>query len=80
MAPGTGLLRLTRTAFFAVSAVGLASAAHLAADDDVSAVTAVLAVPAVMIVVNLLAAGRRGPLGLFLGMGLTRSSCTCSSW
>jgi hypothetical protein len=72
VAPGTGLLRLTRAAFFAGSAVGLASAAHLAAGDDLPVPVVLLAVPAVMIVVNLLAAGRRGPVGLFLGMGLTQ--------
>ena len=72
MAPGEGALRLTRTAFFAVSAVGLASAAHLASDGDVPRPMAVLGVPVVMLVVHLLAAGRRGPVGLFLGMGLTQ--------
>ncbi len=72
MTPGTGLLRLTRAAFFAVSAVGLASAAHVAAGDDVPALMALLSIPAMMIIVNRLAAGRRGPIGLFLGMGLTQ--------
>jgi hypothetical protein len=72
VAPGVGLLRLVRAAFFAVSAVGLASAAHLAAGDDVPLWTALASVPAVMLVVNLLAAGRRGPIGLFVGMGLTQ--------
>ena len=71
--PGTGLLRLTRVALFAVSAVGLASAAHLVANQDVPVVTALLAVPAVMIVVNLPARRRRGPVGLFLGLGLTQA-------
>lgn len=70
--PGTGLLRLARAAFFAVIAVGLASAAHLAAAEDVPVSAALFAVPAVMIVVNRLAAGRRGPLGLLVGMGLTQ--------
>jgi len=70
--PGTGLLRLTRAAFFAVSAVGLASAAHLATGEGVAPAVALFSVPAVMIVVNLLAAGRRGPVGLLLGMGLTQ--------
>jgi hypothetical protein len=72
VAPGTGLLRLTRAAIFAVGAVGLASAAHLAADGDVSAPAVLLSFPVVMIVVHLLAAGRRGPVGLFLGLGLTQ--------
>ena len=72
MAPETGLLRLTRAAFFAVSAVGLASAAHLAAGDDVPASIALFSVPVVMIIVNVLAASRRGPGGLFVGMGLTQ--------
>jgi len=72
VAPGTGLLRLTRAAFFAVSAVGLASAAHLAAGDDVSASIALFSTPAVMIVINRLAARRRGPVSLFLSMGLTQ--------
>jgi hypothetical protein len=70
--PGTGLLRLTRAAFFAVSAVGLASAAHLAEGDDVPVGMALLSVPVVLIMINRLAAGRRGPIGLFLGMGLTQ--------
>ena len=72
MTPGEGALRLTRTAVFAVSAVALASAAHLAADGDVPRLPALLAVPLVMLVVHLLAAGRRGPMSLFLGMGLTQ--------
>ncbi|HST80738.1 MAG TPA: hypothetical protein VLL08_03230 [Kineosporiaceae bacterium] len=73
MTPGTGLLRLTRTAFFAVSAVGLASAAHLATRGHLPGSTALLAVPAVMLVINRLAAGRRGPIGLFLGMAATQA-------
>jgi hypothetical protein len=72
VAPGEGALRLTRTAVFAVSAVGLASAAHLASDGDVPRPLALLGVPVVMLVVHLLAAGRRGPIGLFFGMGLTQ--------
>jgi hypothetical protein len=72
VAPGTGLLRLTRAAFFAVSAVGLASAAHLATGEVVPTAIALGSVPIVMIVVHLLAAGRRGPVGLLLGMGLTQ--------
>lgn len=72
MTPGSGLLRLTRAAFFAVSAVGLASAAHLAAGDGVPMSMALLSVPPVMIVINRFAAGRRGPISLFLGMGLTQ--------
>jgi hypothetical protein len=70
--PGTGLLRLTRAAIFAVSAVGLALAAHLAAGGGVPLPIALLSVPAVMLVINRLAAGRRGPVGLFVGMGLTQ--------
>jgi len=66
------LLRLARAAFFAVSAVGLASAAHLAIGEVVPTAVAVGSVPIVMIVVHLLAAGRRGPVGLLVGMGLTQ--------
>lgn len=73
MTPGAGALRLTRTAVFAVSAVGLASAAHLAADGDVPRLPALFAVPVVMLVVHLLAAGRRGPGSLLLGMGLIQA-------
>jgi hypothetical protein len=72
VAPGEGALRLTRVGLFAVSAVGLAVAAHLIGGDDVPPLMAVLAVPAVMLAVNLLATRRRGPVGLFLGMGLTQ--------
>jgi hypothetical protein len=72
VAPGTGVLRLARAAFFAVSAVGLASAAHVVSGDGVPAAIALCSVPVVMIVVNLLAATRRGPVGLFIGMGLTQ--------
>lgn len=73
MAPGRGVLRLARAAFFAVSAVGLASAAHLAGGEVVPPRSVLLAVPAVMVVVHLLAAGRRGPAGLLIGMGLTQA-------
>ena len=72
MAPGTGLLRLARAGFFAFSAVGLASAAHLASDGGVPTAIALCSIPVVMIIVHLLAAGRRGPVGLFIGMGLTQ--------
>src|SRR5687767_2698985 len=72
VAPGEGALRLTRAAGFAVSAVGLAGAAHLADGDEVPLSAALLAVPLVMLVVHLLAGRRAGPLGLFLGMGLTQ--------
>ena len=73
MTPGTGLLRLTRTAFFAVSAVGLASAAHLAARGHLPGSTAWCAVPVVMLVINRLAARRRGPIGLFFAMAATQT-------
>jgi hypothetical protein len=73
VAPGRGVLRLARAAFFAVSAVGLAAAAHLAGGEGVPVRSLLIAVPAVMLVVHLLAAGRRGPAGLLIGMGLTQA-------
>jgi hypothetical protein len=72
VAPGEGALRLTRAAGFAVSAVGLAAAAHLAGGDEVPLLAVLLPVPLVMLVVHLLAGRRVGPIGLFLGMGLTQ--------
>jgi hypothetical protein len=72
VAPGTGLLRLTRAAFFAVSGVGLASAAHLAAQGDVPLAVALFSIPILMIVVHLLARRRCRLPGLILGMGLTQ--------
>ena len=72
MAPGRGALRLTRVALFALGAVGLASAAHLAGGESLSLPVAVLAVPAVMIVVNLLAARRRDRISLLIAMSLTQ--------
>jgi hypothetical protein len=73
VAPERGALRLTRAALFALSAVGLACAAHLfGGGDGVSPTAALLACPAVMIVVNLLAARQRGPGVLLVVMGLTQ--------
>jgi hypothetical protein len=72
VAPGEGALRLTRAAGFALSAVGLASAAHLADGNEVPLFAALLSVPLVMVVVHLLAGRRASPFGLFLGMGLTQ--------
>jgi hypothetical protein len=59
-------------ALFALAAVGLASAAHLAGGENLSLPAAVLAVPAVMLAVYLLAGRRRGPSGLLIAMGLTQ--------
>lgn len=72
MAPGQGSLRLIRVALFALAAVGLACGAHLAGGESVPPVTAVLCVPVVMIVMNLLAASRRGPAGLFAAMAASQ--------
>jgi hypothetical protein len=59
-------------AFFALGAVGLASAAHKAGGEDLSPVAVMLAVPTVMVVINMLASARRGRLSLLLAMGLTQ--------
>jgi hypothetical protein len=59
-------------ALFALAAVGLAVGAHLAGDEPVPTTVALAAVPAVMIVMNLLAGRRRGPTGLFAVMGLVQ--------
>jgi hypothetical protein len=72
VAPGRGALRLIRVAFFALAAVGLASAAHLAGGESLSGPVALGAVPAVMVAVNLLASGRRGRRSLLIAMGLTQ--------
>jgi hypothetical protein len=72
VAPGRGAIRLTRVALFALGAVGLAVGAHLAGGEAVSPAVALASVPAVMIVVNLLAARRRGRISLLLAMGLTQ--------
>jgi hypothetical protein len=58
--PGQGAARLTRATVFAVSAVALAAAAHLAGGEPVSLTAALVAVPAVTGVTNLLARRRRG--------------------
>ncbi|MBT0769701.1 hypothetical protein KIH74_12255 [Kineosporia sp. J2-2] len=73
MSPGRGAIRLTRSALFALSAVGLAVAAHASGGERVSVPVAVACVPAVMLVVNLLAARRRGPVSLVLAMGATQA-------
>ena len=72
VAPGRGALRLTRSAIFAIAAVGLASAAHLAGGETVSPIDALISVPAVMIVINLLAGARRGYASLFPAMLVTQ--------
>jgi hypothetical protein len=73
VAPERGALRLTRSALFALAAVGLACAAHLAGGGEgVSAPVALLSVPAVMIVINVLAGRRRGPGSLLFAMALTQ--------
>jgi len=72
--PGAGVLRLTRVAFFAISAVSLASGAHLAGGGTLSPTTALLSVPAVMLVMNLLAGAPRGLFILFLAMGFTQTA------
>ena len=72
VAPGRGALRLTRSALFALAAVGLAAAAHLSGGETVSPLAGLLSVPAVMIVVNLLAARERGRASLLLAMGVTQ--------
>jgi hypothetical protein len=73
VAPERGALRLTRSAFFALAAVGLACSAHLAGGGEaVSAPVALLSVPAVMIVINVLAGRQRGPGILLFAMALTQ--------
>jgi hypothetical protein len=73
VAPERGALRLTRSAFFALAAVGLACAAHLAGGGErVSTLVALLSVPAVMIVINVLAGRQRGPGSLLFAMALTQ--------
>ena len=72
VSPGRGALRLTRVALFALGAVGLASSAHLAGGEQMSPLVALLAVPAVMVAVNLMASGRRGRLSLLVAMGLSQ--------
>lgn len=57
---------------FSLSAVGLATAAHASGGEPVSLPVAALCVPALMLVVNLLAARRRGPLFLIVSMGATQ--------
>ena len=73
MAPGKGALRLTRVAIFALAAVGLAAAAHVAGGESVSPMVAVLAVALVMLVMNPFAGRRRGRISLLLSMGLTQA-------
>jgi hypothetical protein len=58
--PGHGAVKLARAALFAISAVLLAAAAHVAGGEPVSPLVAVLAVPAVTALMNLLARRRRG--------------------
>jgi hypothetical protein len=65
-------MRLTRVALFALTAVALASVAHVVGGGPVDPGTALLAVPAVMVVVNLLGARRRGVRSLLPVMGLTQ--------
>ena len=72
MTPARGAIRLTRTAIFSLSAVGLAVAAHAGGGEPVNLVVALLCVPAVMLVVNLLAGRRRGPAALVLAMSGTQ--------
>jgi hypothetical protein len=72
MTPARGAIRLTRSAMFSLSAVGLAVAAHAAGNERVSLPVALACVPAVMLVVNLLAGRRRGPVALLLAMGSTQ--------
>ncbi|GAA3595315.1 hypothetical protein GCM10022223_08070 [Kineosporia mesophila] len=72
MTPARGAIRLTRSAMFSLTAVSLAVAAHAAGGERVSLPVAVLCVPAVMLVVNLLAARRRGAVSLMLGLGVTQ--------
>src|SRR5689334_10842640 len=72
MTPARGAIRLTRAAMFSLSAVGLAVAAHAAGGERVSLPVALFCVPAVMLVVNLLAARRRGAVSLVLAMGATQ--------
>jgi hypothetical protein len=72
VAPDRGALRLTRVALFALAAVGLAGAAHLIGGETVSPVAALIAVPAVMVVANLLGSARRGPISLIIAMGFTQ--------
>ncbi|GAB3253728.1 hypothetical protein [Kineosporia babensis] len=72
MIPTRGAIRLTRAAMFSLSAAGLAIAAHAAGGEAVSLPVALACVPAVMLVVNLLAARRRGPVSLVLAMAGTQ--------
>ncbi len=72
MTPARGAIRLTRSAMFSLTAVGLAVAAHAAGNERVSLPVALACVPAVMLVVNLLAGRRRGPVALLLAMGSTQ--------
>ncbi|GLY30058.1 hypothetical protein [Kineosporia sp. NBRC 101731] len=72
MTPARGAIRLARSAMFSLTAVSLAVAAHAAGGERVSLPVAVLCVPAVMLVVNLLAARRRGAVSLVLGLGVTQ--------
>lgn len=68
MSPARGAIRLARTAVFALSAVGLASAAHVAGGEPASAHVVMGAIPAVLLVVNLFVTGRRGSGSLFVAM------------
>lgn len=72
MVPGSGALRLTRGVLFALAAVGLASAAHLAGGETPSPVVALGAVLVVAALADRLAGRRRGPLALFAGLDLTQ--------
>jgi hypothetical protein len=71
---GQGALRLIRVALFALTAVGLAMGAHLAGGEAASAKVALLAVPAVMVVVNLLATRRRTLTSLLPAMAATQAT------
>ncbi|GAB6897610.1 hypothetical protein JCM9957A_07000 [Kineosporia succinea] len=74
MSPGRGAIRLARAAIFSLSAVSLAVAAHAAGGERVSLPVAAACVPGVMLVVNLLAARRRGPVSLVVAMALTQAT------
>jgi hypothetical protein len=72
VAPERGALRLIRVGLFALTAVGLAGAAHLIGGETIAPIPALIAVPAVMVVINLLGSARRGPATLLVAMGVTQ--------
>ncbi len=57
---------------FAIAAVGLAAAAHVAGGERVDLLTALLAVPAITAPMNLLARRRRGPATLLATLAATQ--------